>query len=156
MKLNILLGIGQIILLAGFVYIFIQIWQLKKIRDSFSEDNRPVNLEDILGAMSGKIKQSESRLSETEQHITEVKAQLKTAYQKLGIVRFDALADEGGKLSFTLALLDENNSGVIITSIHGRQQSRSYTKVIKNQHSEAELSEEETLALKQAMSKTNN
>jgi DNA-binding transcriptional MerR regulator len=156
MEINILLGAGQIILLAGLVYIYIQIRQLKKVRDSFSEDNRPINLEDILGAMGGKIKQSENRLAEIEQQLTEVDAQLKTAYQKLGIVRFDALADEGGKLSFTLALLDENNSGIILTSIHGRQQSRSYTKVINNQHSEAELSEEEMLALKQAMNKTNN
>lgn len=75
------------------------------------------------------------------------------AIQKLGVVRFNPFNDGGGNFSFSLALLDAHNTGVIITSMYGRQQNRMYTKKITNGTSESPLTEEEEQAIAQAGTK---
>jgi hypothetical protein len=79
----------------------------------------------------------------------------KTSYgvQKVGLVRFNPFEDGGGNFSFTLALLDEHNCGVVLTSIHGRQQNRIYTKKITDGKADAQLTEEEEQAIISAHTK---
>ena len=73
------------------------------------------------------------------------------AFQKIGIIRYDAFNQMGGKLSFSLALLDENDNGFILNSVHSSEGCYSYTKEIKNGLSEISLGEEEKKALDMAM-----
>ena len=72
------------------------------------------------------------------------------AITRIGIVRFSAFADTGGDLSYAMAMLDQHNDGVVVSSIFGRDGSRSYAKPIKNGKSEYKLSTEEESALKEA------
>ena len=72
-------------------------------------------------------------------------------YQKMGLVKYDAFKEMGGKLSFCLVLLDENNNGFLMNSVHSSDGCYSYTKRIKNGQSELELSPEEVVALKKAV-----
>lgn len=75
-------------------------------------------------------------------------------YQKMGIVKYDAFKEMGGKLSFALALLNDKNDGFIINSMHSsREGCYSYIKEIINGESYVVLAEEEKLALQEAMSK---
>lgn len=76
---------------------------------------------------------------------------IKSAYQKCGIVKYDAFRQMGGQLSFSLALLNENNDGFIINSVHSSDGCYSYTKEIKNGESSISLGEEERQALLKAM-----
>ena len=71
--------------------------------------------------------------------------------QKVGVVRFQAFEDVGSDLSYSVALLDENNSGVIITSIFGRNMSTSYAKPITEGLSNYEFSNEEIYAMNMAL-----
>lgn len=71
--------------------------------------------------------------------------------QHVGVVRFNAFDDVGGEQSFTLALLDANKTGVIISSLHGRQDCRAYIKSIDKGETERLLSEEEQRAVKAAL-----
>ena len=73
------------------------------------------------------------------------------AFQKIGIIKYDAFNQMGGKLSFSLALLDENDNGFILNSVHSSEGCYSYTKEIKNGLSEISLGEEEKKALDMAM-----
>ena len=66
------------------------------------------------------------------------------------MVRYDAFGDMGGHLSWSLALLDETGSGVVLTSIHGRSEARSYAKSIADWRCDQPLSPEEDEALEQA------
>lgn len=75
---------------------------------------------------------------------------LKHTLSKVGVVRFCAFQDMGSDLSFALALLDEYNNGVIISSIFGREDSRTYVKPIENLTSKYTLTKEEEEALKNA------
>ena len=77
--------------------------------------------------------------------------QLEKAFQKCGLVKYDAYQQMGGLLSFSLALLDENNNGLIINSVHSTEGCYTYTKEVRNGVCELELSNEERVALDQAM-----
>jgi hypothetical protein len=72
----------------------------------------------------------------------------------LAVVRFDAFGDAGGHLSWCLALLDDNGDGVVLTSIHGRTEARSYAKSITAWESSQLMSPEETEAVQQARPKS--
>jgi Protein of unknown function (DUF4446) len=76
---------------------------------------------------------------------------LLSTVQKIGLVRYDAFDDMGGHLSFSAALLDGGGSGLVITSINGRQDTRCYSKVIQNGTSAHNLTTEEAEAIRRAM-----
>ncbi len=76
---------------------------------------------------------------------------METTFQKIGIVKYDAFQQMGGKLSFSLALLDENNNGFILNSVHSSEGCYSYTKEIKDGECAISLGEEEQKALDIAM-----
>lgn len=76
---------------------------------------------------------------------------MESAYQKMGLVKYDAFNQMGGQLSFSLALLDENNNGFIINSVHSTEGCYSYTKEIKNGSCSISLGKEEEEALSIAM-----
>lgn len=93
----------------------------------------------------------------TENNKKDIRALYKkaeTAYQKMGLVKYDAFSQMGGQLSFCLALLDENNNGFIINSVHSTEGCYSYTKEIRNGDSSISLGKEEAEALDIAMSGT--
>jgi len=69
------------------------------------------------------------------------------AIQKFHLVRYDAFEDMGGRLSFSAALLDDHGDGVVLTSINGRSETRTYAKPIRNYSSDHNLTEEEGEAI---------
>ena len=73
------------------------------------------------------------------------------AVRHVGIVRFDAFEDMGGRLSFSAAFLDGQGNGVVITSISGRQDTRCYAKQIRHGGSAHHLSDEERQAIREAL-----
>jgi hypothetical protein len=73
------------------------------------------------------------------------------AVRHVGIVRFDAFEDMGGRLSFSAAFLDGQGNGVVITSINGRQDTRCYAKQIRHGASAHHLSDEERQAIREAL-----
>lgn len=77
--------------------------------------------------------------------------QLLGTVQRLGLIRYDAFGDMGGHLSFSVALLDANGNGMVITSINGRQDTRCYAKPVESWTSRHNLSEEEEAAIRQAL-----
>jgi len=76
---------------------------------------------------------------------------MKSVYQKLGIVKYDAFQEMGGNLSFALTLLDDNNNGFIINSIHSSEGCYTYIKEIVKGESYIALAEEEAQSLKKAI-----
>ena len=72
------------------------------------------------------------------------------ALRHLSVVRYDAFGDVGGHLSWSVALLDDAGDGVVLSSIHGRSEARTYAKTISSWSSEAQLSPEEQEAVAHA------
>jgi len=86
-----------------------------------------------------------------EKEIKRIDWEGKCHVQKVGIIRFNPFKEIGGDHSFSLALLDREDSGVIITCLHTRERTRVYMKAIKKGKSELELSSEEKKALEKAI-----
>ncbi|MPZ60728.1 MAG: DUF4446 family protein [Propionibacteriales bacterium] len=72
------------------------------------------------------------------------------AMRHLAVVRYDAFGDMGGHLSWSMALLDDGGNGIVLTSIHGRTESRTYAKNITEWSSDQTLSPEEEEAVSAA------
>ena len=79
---------------------------------------------------------------------------MEKSFQRLGIVKYDAFNQMGGQLSFSLALLDENNDGFILNSVHSSEGCYTYTKEIKDGTSPISLGVEEEQALNAAMGRS--
>ncbi len=142
------------ITLIAAIYAIITARSARYWRNHFSKEEEPENLEEIIERIAAKLKHLEEKEIQNDKVLSQLTATLATAIQHVGVIRFDSAADDGGNLSFSAALLDAHQSGIILTSLHGRQHNRIYTKQIKLGKSEHILSEEETEALMQAI--TNN
>jgi hypothetical protein len=77
--------------------------------------------------------------------------ELQQAVRHVGIVRYDAFGDMGGRMSFSAALLDDHGNGFVISTIHARSESRSYVKEIRGGMAEVHLSPEESAAVADAV-----
>jgi hypothetical protein len=82
--------------------------------------------------------------------VAALRAEAATALKNLAVVRYDAFDDTGGKLSWSLALLDDHGNGTVLTSIHGRTEARTYAKSIAAWSCEHPLSPEESDAVGRA------
>lgn len=103
------------------------------------------------------VRQSVAATRSLQDDLSHAKAELDAARRDLGdalrhvaVVRYDAFGDMGGRLSFTAALLDDSGDGLVITSIHGRSEARTYAKGVKGGASEQSLSPEEQQAIELA------
>jgi hypothetical protein len=129
------------------VYLYIQFRGLQKLRATFFAGKNGADLEAVLYAISRELESQEGRLTATEHAIQQLSHQLGFTIQKIGVIRFNPFGDGGGNFSFSAALLDSHNTGLVLTSLYGREQNRVYAKRIHNGNSESPLNEEEAKAL---------
>ena len=111
------------------------------------KEEAPKNLEEILS----RFQDLEKGFARISKELEDIKLQGKLSIQKIGVVRFNPFKEVGGDQSFSIALLDANNDGVVITSLYTREGNRVYGKPIKNGKSEYSLSEEEKTAIEKAI-----
>jgi hypothetical protein len=114
-------------------------------------DARRSNLKLVLDEYMHKVESVVSDVENLEQDYKSLLESSKKHFAKSGLVRFNPYDDTGGNQSFVLALLDEENNGVVISSLHGRDRTRIYAKpVILGKGTDYELSDEEKEALLKA------
>ncbi|HVE62732.1 MAG TPA: DUF4446 family protein [Mycobacteriales bacterium] len=93
-----------------------------------------------VGALRGEVGQVRGE-------VAGLRTDLADALRHVAVVRYDAFPDMGGRLSFSVALLDDSRDGLLLTSINGRSETRTYAKGVKAGKSEHSLSPEESQAL---------
>ena len=76
---------------------------------------------------------------------------MRSTIQKVGVIKYDAFANMGGMLSYAIALLDENNNGMILNCVHSVDSCYTYTKIVTDGRADVELGAEEAKALKMAL-----
>ncbi len=144
--ISIILGVWLIVLtllLARFLIFF------KKLTKGVEVSDLKKVLEKLLLQAEANIKD----VKDVNKRIDNLEADVKFHVQKVGLIRFNPFKELGGDHSFSLALLDANDSGVIITGLHTRERTRVYMKDIKKGGSAVELSTEEKKALASAQKK---
>lgn len=141
----------NVILLVLIVVAFIQISNFKKKYNKFMLGKDGGSLEKDIMTLYEDNKFIKLNVSQNREDIKEIFKKHETAFQKMGLVKYDAFKEMGGKLSFAMVLLDQNNNGFLINSVHSSDGCYSYTKRIKNGDSEIALSNEEKVAVERAI-----
>jgi hypothetical protein len=106
---------------------------------------------EVVGRTRDETAQMREELAAAQRAVAEVRSALSDALRHVAVVRYDAFGDMGGRLSFTAALLDDVGDGLILTSIHGRNEARTYAKGVVRGSSEQSLSPEEQQAIDAAL-----
>ena len=147
-ELNLLIFLIVFTWLAGLTILEIRFQRsFKKITQGISEKDLKTLLEDILKKIDITQKDSQKIFTELEGIQKENPFHL----QKVGLVRYNPFSDTGGDQSFVLAVLDGKDDGIVITSLHSREQTRIFTKPVeKGKESGYEFSKEEIEAIVRA------
>lgn len=124
---------------------------LSKRYKKFMGGNDAKALESHIMNLISLNEENSEKIEENKEEIEMLFRRQKQNFQKIGMNKYDAFQEMGGNLSFSLALLDENNDGFIINSVHNIQSSYCYAKEIKEGKSVINLSEEEAIALERAL-----
>lgn len=145
-----------ILVIAAIVVVIILLVQNHQLKDKYDRFMRGAKAKSLETEIQDLIKDVEDLTRSSKEHDIDIKElyhKHEGALQKVGLVKYDAFKEMGGKLSYGLAVLDENNNGFLINSVHSSTGCYSYTKKIKEGQSEIELSKEEKTALERALDK---
>ena len=123
----------------------------KRKYKNFMNADKEFNIEEVLKNNIKNINTLKELHNEHGKDIKELEKYLQISFQKFAVVKYDAFKEMGGKISFALALLNQQNSGIIINGIHSREGCYIYIKTVENGNCEKVLSQEEKEALQKAM-----
>ena len=154
----IMLGLAAfaIIILVMIIILMVKQGKLNKKYRRLTQGASAKDLESIILEKFTDIDNLKLDNSVIHSKLDKINEELLTAVQKVGIVKYDAFMEMGGKLSFVLALLDKNNDGFILNSVHSsREGCYTYLKEIIKGESFLELSKEEKNALDHAINYNN-
>lgn len=153
-------GLGVIILLMMVLVVILtmitismsmRLSRLSKKYKTFMKGNDGQSMEAAILARFEEVDRLVENSSVNSDDIAEIKGRLNKTLTHYGIVKYDAFDDVGGRMSFALAMLDNENTGFILDTIHSRDNCFVYIKEIVKGESYIMLSSEETDALKQAV-----
>ena len=153
----IIIGLAVITLLL-FIITMVLLASVKKLEKKYRKMMRGVNNKNLEQALNDNLDNIEKALNKSQEAINECKnisQELKGCVNKVAIMRYKAFEDVGSDLSFSIAILDSYNDGVIITGIYSRHDSTTYAKPIDKGISRYDLSEEELHVLNEAINSKN-
>ena len=127
--------------------------RLKNSYNSFMKGKDGKTLEESLLSKFSEIDGLAKLTKQNRQDVKDIYRKMEKDFKKVGIVKYDAFNEMGGKLSFAIAMLDGNNSGWILNAMHSREGCYTYVKEILKGESFVELAEEEAEALDKAIYK---
>lgn len=154
----IIIGLTVLVLIL-IILMIVNVVQMKKLKKNykiFMNGKSAKNLEDTLIKRLNQVDDLLAANASNEKNIKILFQDMKKTYQKMGLVKYDALHEMGGKLSFSLAMLDVKNNGFVMNAMHTREGCYTYIKEIVDGNSIIILSEEEQKALNMAMKNEEN
>ncbi len=113
----------------------------------FKKSKEPKDLKGVLN----QIRHLKKKIEVISEDLENLKKGTKFSIQKMGIVRYNPFSGVGSNQSFSIALLDGNNDGIVVTSLYTKETNRVYAKPIKSSKSEYSLSDEEKKAILRAI-----
>ena len=149
----IFIGLAVVSLISLIVAIscLVRMKRLYRRYDMFMRGKDAESLEDIIYDQVEEIKRLRAEDRANKDAIRTINKSVKNAYQKFGVVRYNAFKGMGGNLSFAYAMLDSNNTGFILNTVHSREGCYLYVKTVVKGETEVLLGNEEKEALEQAL-----
>ncbi|MCQ2522381.1 MAG: DUF4446 family protein [Lachnospiraceae bacterium] len=157
LDIGILFVIMLVLVIGMGVLCFLTINKYKKLErkyNKFMQGSRAKSLETQIMDLVEKVEELTIASDQHENNITNLYRKHEFAFQKMGLVKYDAFKEMGGKLSYCISLLDENDNGYVLSSVHSSSGCFSYMKRIKGGECEINLSPEEKLAVDRAMKRS--
>ncbi|MGN0505220.1 MAG: DUF4446 family protein [Lachnospiraceae bacterium] len=151
----IVLAIITVALLTTTVILLVKVGNLTKKYKAFMKGAEGRDLESTILTRFKEIDTLKSESKYISEKLNIACDTLLTAYQKIGIVKYDAFKEMGGKLSFSLCMLDDQDNGFVLTSMHTREGCYTYIKEIIKGEAYVILASEERRALDEAKNKRN-
>ncbi|MGD9954449.1 MAG: DUF4446 family protein [Candidatus Nanopelagicales bacterium] len=151
---DILVIVSLAVGLLGLVVAVVALLAIRRARRDLTLLAADGDGESFVSAVARKTEQVEALRAEVDDLaalLARTRTELADAIRHVSVVRYDAFGDMGGRLSFSAAMLDDGGDGLVLTSIHGRSETRSYIKGVKSGQSEASLSPEELQAISFAL-----
>ena len=130
---------------------FILLSRLERKYKMFMRGGDAQSLEKVFVRKFAQIDRLYEAKEDHDHDISFIKKNMNVMFSKYGVEKYDAFDDVGGKLSFALALLDKNNTGLILNAVHSRDNCFLYLKEIVKGESYVVLSQEEVEALRKAV-----
>ena len=145
--------------IVGVVVLFLILYirqsiKISRLMNRYEKFMRGKNAENLADALEENFQQMEElsiQHQKTQLKVEESLHSIVTTFHKVGIVKYDAFKEMGGNLSFALCLLDDNDTGFILNTMHGRESSYTYVKEIIKGEAYSTLGEEEKEALEKAL-----
>ncbi len=153
MIIIIILAVLLVVCISLIIVLFVKINQVNKRLRIFMSGKDGISLEESIISLEGDTAFLKEYAVRSKKDIRTLYKKLEGAYQRMGLVKYDAFQQMGGQLSFSLAMLDEHNDGFIINSVHSTEGCYSYTKAIVNGECDLALGKEEQQALDIAKAK---
>ena len=145
------LGVITILLLIMTIICILQTSKLYRRYDYFMRGKDAESLESVILDQIDGIKELKVQDRANKDTMRTLTRSVKGSYQKFGMVKYNAFKGMGGNLSFALALLDLNNTGFILNSVHSREGCYLYIKSVEKGETDIGLGNEEKEALEQAL-----
>ena len=149
----IIIGLLAVVFILLILYIIIvcKMRKILRIYNRFMKGKSMESMEDVVMSQFDRMEALEQSVEVNIGDIKKMEENLQKAYQKVGLVKYDAFREMSGTLSYSFALLDNNDNGVVISSMYSREGCYSYAKEVIHGESAINLSEEEKDALKKAI-----
>lgn len=149
----IIIGLLAVVFVLIILYIIVicKMRKLFHIYKRFMKGKDMESMEEVILAQFERMEALERSSEDNNNDIKKLEENIQKAYQKAGLVKYDAFREMSGGLSYSLALLDKNDNGVVVSSMYSREGCYSYAKEIIHGESSINLSEEEKEALKKAV-----
>lgn len=125
----------------------LKFYRLQRSYDLLSVREGRESIVDVLARTREELADVADEVVATQRDLADTRRDLSMALRHVAVVRYDAFGDMGGRYSFSAALLDDAGDGLMITSIHGRTETRSYLKGVRAGSSDIDLSPEEQQAI---------
>lgn len=159
LRFSIIAGISLIIMVfILIVLLVVSMVKIKRLNEKYTVFMKGADGKDLESAIFSRFKDIDKMKADIEYMSRKLNIACETllnSYQKMSIIKYDAFKEMGGKLSFSLAMLDDKNNGYILTSVHTRDGCYTYVKEIIKGESFVVLAEEERKALEDAKNKRN-
>lgn len=149
--LFIILFLMIVALFVAYMMLMTKYNKLNYSYEMFMKGRKAESLEEEIGALFNDINVIKVSVEKDRRDIIKMIENLKECYQRVGIVKYDAFKEMGGKLSFSVALLNDNQTGFIINSVHSSEGCYVYTKEIIEGECAISLGDEEKKALMLAL-----
>lgn len=156
-SLALVVGVMGVVIIGLVVVAIVHSRRIRRASSSYQSlvsDSQGASLQQLLDSHLGKVIEVGTRMEELTAVYEALEARSRGSLQHVGIVRFNPFEDTGSDQSFAIALLDDQRDGIVLSSLHGRANTRLFAKPVADGASAHNLSDEESQAIRIALEGT--